>query len=93
MKLLTGHTGFESELDIEELCRQADKLDEYLGESAWNKILGIQQKMFLTHPWTIVRIRELHRWEQSGDLFATIQDDDGPMTDRDVGNAGSALEM
>lgn len=77
MKLLTGHTGFESELDIDEICRQADKLDEYLGENVWNKLLGISQRMFLTHPWTIVRIRELHRWEQSGELYAAIKDDDG----------------
>ncbi|MBR0056974.1 MAG: M48 family metallopeptidase [Kiritimatiellae bacterium] len=77
MKLLTGHTGFESELDIEEICRQADRLDEYLDESTWNRLLGITQRMFLTHPWTIVRIRELHRWEVSGELAAAICDDDG----------------
>ena len=77
MKLMTGHTGFESELDIDEICRQADALDKYLDESTWKKILGVSQRMFLTHPWTIVRIRELHRWEQSGELDAVLRDDDG----------------
>jgi len=100
MKLLTGRTGFESELDIEEICRQADKLDEYLGENVWNKLLGITQRMFLTHPWTIVRIRELHRWEQSGGFFDAIKDDDGriivgdnTVSDMDTGNPGQALDM
>lgn len=102
MKLLTGNTGFESELDIDEICRQADKLDEYLGENAWNKLLGITQRMFLTHPWTIVRIRELHRWEQSGGFFESIKDDDGNaiVTGGDAssegigtGNPVNALEM
>lgn len=77
MKLLTGHTGFETELDIEEICRQADKLDEFIGENTWNKLLGLSQRLFLTHPWTIVRIRELYRWEESGELEAAILDDDG----------------
>lgn len=77
MRLLTGHTGFESELDIEEICRQADALDRFLDESTWKKILGVSQRMFLTHPWTIVRIRELHRWEQSGGLDTVLRDDDG----------------
>lgn len=79
MKLLTGNTGFESELDIDEICRQADKLDEYLDQNVWNKMLGVMQRMFLTHPWTIVRIRELHRWEQSGDMSTALKDDDGNM--------------
>ena len=42
--------------------------------------------MFLTHPWTIVRIRELHRWEESGELYAAISDDDGGLITPDDGN-------
>ena len=77
MKLMTGHTGFESELDIEEICRQADRLDSYLDEGIWKKLLGYSQRMFLTHPWTIVRIRELHKWDASGELQTVLVDDDG----------------
>ncbi|MBR4616188.1 MAG: M48 family metallopeptidase, partial [Kiritimatiellae bacterium] len=88
MRLLTGHTGFESELDIEEICRQADTLDSYLDESTWKKILGISQRMFLTHPWTIVRIRELHKWEQSGELDAVLCDDDGGRISPDDAGSG-----
>ena len=104
MKLLTGHTGFESELDIEEICSQADRLDKYLGESFWNKLLGVTQRMFLTHPWTIVRIRELHRWDASGDLAEVLADPDRQgkelvsregvtSTEGDLGNVSSALDM
>lgn len=102
MKLLTGKTGFESELDIDSICAQADKLDEYLGQTAWNKLLGVTQRMFLTHPWTIVRIRELHRWEQSGNMAAALMDDDGGRIVEENGtspenpdsqNPASALDM
>ena len=92
MKLMTGSTGFESELDIEEICRQADKLDSYLDESTWKKILGLSQRMFLTHPWTIVRIRELHRWETEGGLDAVLRDDDNNIVTPDTsGNAVDAM--
>lgn len=102
MKLLTGHTGFESELDIDSICAQADRLDKYLAQTAWNKILGVMQRMFLTHPWTIVRIRELHRWEQSGDMVSSLRDDDGNLLTPgdgtssdtpDTQNPSSALDM
>ena len=96
MKLLTGHTGFESELDIDEICNQADKLDDYLAQNAWNKLLGITQRMFLSHPWTIVRIRELHRWEQSGELaevLNSVNDGTGEARSTDVGNPSEALSM
>lgn len=97
LKLITGQTGFESDLDIEEICRQADRLDSYLDEGLWKKLLGYSQRMFLTHPWTVVRIRELHKWDASGELQTALVDDDGNAITPDSasGNAGAmqALEM
>lgn len=87
MKLMTGRTGFESELDIEEICRQADRLDSYMDEGIWKKLLGYSQRMFLTHPWTIVRVRELHNWDKSGELEGMLVVDGTPIN-RDTITSG-----
>ena len=77
MHLMTARTGFESAFDIDEICRQADELDRFLDDNTWNKILGHVRSLYMTHPWTILRIRELHRWTGSGGLASVFIDDDG----------------
>ena len=96
-KLMTGSTVFQNDLDVQEICKQADELDGYMDESFWKKFVGISLNTFRTHPWTIFRIRELYNWTSSGELKKVLTDDDGRLISADnnsnVTDTLKALEM
>ena len=92
-KLMTGSNAFQKKLDVQEICRQADDLDGYMDESFWKKLVGISLNTFRTHPWTIFRIRELHRWTTSGELKKVLTDDDGRLiTSENNGDVNDTLK-
>lgn len=64
-----------------------------MDESFWKKLVGISLNAFRSHPWTIFRIRELHRWTSAGELKKVLTDDDGRIITPDSnGNAIDTLK-
>lgn len=92
-KLMTGRTDFQNEFDVQEICKQADDLDGYMDENFWKKFVGLSLNAFRTHPWTVFRIRELHRWTTAGELKKVLTDDDGRLiTFENNGNVNDTLK-
>ena len=75
MRLAGGKSEITSEVDIEEFLKQGDEYQKNLDESKFSKLLqGIAIKD-QTHPFTVIRAREVKVW------FAAIHDQLPPTTE------------
>ena len=53
-----------TEINMNEILKQADEL-RGMDEETFVRAMKIYHNMFRSHPFTIVRIKELHNWSQS----------------------------
>ncbi|MCB2171551.1 M48 family metallopeptidase [archaeon] len=64
-KLLAPSKEIWQEINMEEIHQQASEFEE-LGEDDLNKIYKFLSTLQLTHPWTIVRTKEINEWVDDG---------------------------
>ncbi|MEZ0228032.1 MAG: M48 family metallopeptidase [Planctomycetota bacterium] len=104
MKLASGAAGrFSKELQISAFMEQAKEVA--VDEDTWSNIYRSLIEMNLTHPWPVVRAREIEKWVKSGEYGrilegdyvrrakATVADGPHPNKEADGGIAAAAAEI
>jgi Zn-dependent protease with chaperone function len=64
VKLAGYSRGMKSTIDMGEILKQADELQN-MDEETFVRAMKIYHNMFRSHPFPIIRIKELHNWSQS----------------------------
>jgi Zn-dependent protease with chaperone function len=64
-------------LDLARCGEQADDL-ELMSESWVTTVVRFASEASRTHPWPVVRLRELHRWHSGGDYTQLLQEAPAP---------------
>lgn len=59
-------------VNINEILKQADELKD-MDEELFVRAMKIYHNMFRTHPFPVIRIKELHNWSQSNQYSRIIQ--------------------
>lgn len=74
MKLSAGAAGrFSKELDVASFMQQAK--DVAIEEDQWSNIQRALIEMELTHPWPVVRAREIEKWVKAGEYGRILEGD------------------
>lgn len=60
-----------SDINMEEILKQADELHN-LDEETFVRAMKIYHNMFRSHPFPIIRIKELHNWSQSNQYLRIL---------------------
>lgn len=69
-RIAGGPKSITSELNLVELAEQADQYDAIVKDGLFNKALQTCAVMYQTHPFNVVRIRELLKWIASDEYSA-----------------------
>jgi Zn-dependent protease with chaperone function len=103
MTLASGHAGrFSKELDVTAFMEQAKQVA--IDDDHWTNIQRALLEMELTHPWPVVRAREIEKWVRVGEYGRILEGDyirrakdtvaDGPHPrEGEVGIAAAAAEI
>ncbi len=65
-KLMAPDKGLWKEINHEDIMKQAKEFEE-LEKDSLNKIYKFLTTISLTHPWTIIRAKEINEWIDEGD--------------------------
>lgn len=77
IKIMAGNSDVIKNISLEEVIRQADEMDQFL-DSFWERIVTFGSVSGgMSHPFTNFRIRELQRWQDSGEFDKVFLNDDG----------------
>ncbi len=72
MKLAAGSTGrFAKELDVASFMEQAKECA--IDDDTWSNIYRSLIEMNLTHPWPVVRAREIEKWIKTGEYGRILE--------------------
>ncbi|HSP07722.1 MAG TPA: M48 family metallopeptidase [Acidobacteriota bacterium] len=63
-----------SDIDMKEILKQADELKN-MDEETFVRAMKIYHNMFRSHPFPIIRIKELHNWSQSNQFQRILKGD------------------
>lgn len=81
MKIMAGNSPIIRQISKEEIIRQADEMDKYI-DSFWEKMVTFFfVSGTMVHPFTCFRIRELQKWQDSGEFDKVFLNDDGVSMD------------
>ena len=77
LRLSAGSKEITGNINLEEYMAQGKYYDALM-ESKWDKLLLKSQTMYLNHPFPVVRVNEIKKWEKSNQYIrlATLMDEE-----------------
>lgn len=72
VKLAGYSRSLASDINMDEILKQADELQN-LDEETFVRAMKIYHNMFRSHPFPIIRIKELHNWSQSNQYLRILK--------------------
>lgn len=86
-RLAGGPKSITSQLNMEELARQADQYDAFCKDGVWNKALQTFAVCDKDHPFVAVRMREMLNWTATQDFLHLLESHPTcPRCGREVGD-------
>lgn len=74
VKLAGYSRSMASDINMQEILKQADELKN-MDEETFVRAMKIYHNMFRSHPFPIIRIKELHNWSQSSQYLRVMKGD------------------
>lgn len=74
VKLAGYSKNLASDINMDEILKQADELHN-LDEETFVRAMKIYHNMFRSHPFPIIRIKEMHNWSQSDQYHRILKGD------------------
>lgn len=74
MRLSGCSQAFSNSVNLDLFMQQAGSFEEYMGDSGWNKFLGVMSYAESDHPLNAVRANEISKWMASPEVRRVVDD-------------------